>query len=95
MMTPAHPRWSEFYDQLEELLSRWGCSGDGTQLDGKTGAVAPQSRPTLCMSRRLLIEMGCNVEASLAFFRDNGGFCDCEVLLNVEPEPDGPSGRLN
>ena len=65
IMTPEHPRWNEFCDQLEKLLGRWGCSGDG-------------------LSRRLLIEMGCNVEASLAFFRDNGGYCDCEVLLNVD-----------
>jgi hypothetical protein len=27
---------------------------------------------------------GVDVEASLAYFRHHGGFCDCEVLFNVE-----------
>jgi hypothetical protein len=28
---------------------------------------------------------GINVEASLAYFKDHGGYCDCEILLNVDP----------
>ena len=31
---------------------------------------------------------GVNIEASLAYFEDHGGYCDCEILLNVH-EPLG------
>jgi hypothetical protein len=27
---------------------------------------------------------GINVEVSLAYFEDHGGYCDCEILLNVD-----------
>ncbi len=33
---------------------------------------------------RILRAMGCDVPTSLSFFRENGGYCDCEVLFNVE-----------
>jgi hypothetical protein len=31
----------------------------------------------------ILTDMGMEVAPSLAFFRAHGGWCDCEVLLNV------------
>ena len=27
---------------------------------------------------------GIDIEATLAFFESRGGYCDCEILLNVE-----------
>ena len=27
--------------------------------------------------------LGCDVEESLAFFREQGGYCDCEIMLNI------------
>ena len=52
----------------------------------ETNEVAAQDPnwSTLCASRRLLTVMGCDFDASLAFFREHGGYCDCEVLFNVD-----------
>jgi hypothetical protein len=36
--------------------------------------------------KRILQRMGLDepaIEVSVAYFRDHGGYCDCEVLLNV------------
>jgi Protein of unknown function (DUF2695) len=33
----------------------------------------------------LLEQRGYHVEATLALFRQRGGYCDCEVLFNVDP----------
>ena len=85
IMTPDHHRWSEFYERLGQYVSRLGCSGNGTQLDD-AGKITPQdpAQPTHWLSQKLLIEMGCDVDASLEYFREHGGYCDCEVLFNVE-----------
>ena len=33
-----------------------------------------------------MAEMGdINIEATLAYFEDHGGYCDCEILMNVDP----------
>lgn len=39
---------------------------------------------------RLLGKYGVNVEKSIEFFRKNSGFCDCEILMNVECQYDAP-----
>jgi hypothetical protein len=85
IMTPTTLRWPDFVARLEPDLSQYRCSGDGTQLDPKTGEIAAQEQPTHWLSRRLLTEMRCDVEASLAHFREHGGYCDCEVIYNVDP----------
>jgi hypothetical protein len=86
IMTPAHVRWNVFIGRLgQDLEQCGGCSGDGTQLDLETGETAPQKHPTHWLSRRLLAAMDCDVEASLAYFREHGGYCDCEVIYNVHP----------
>lgn len=33
----------------------------------------------------VLNSMGMDVAASLDYFRAHGGYCDCEILMNVEP----------
>lgn len=86
VMTPRHPDWEWFCAELDRDIRQHGCSGDGSQLDPATGKTAPQEQPTHWLSRRLLIKTGCDVEASLAYFREHGGYCDCEVLLNVDPD---------
>jgi hypothetical protein len=36
-------------------------------------------------SKQVMNEMGnIDIPASLAFFKDHGGFCDCEILFNVD-----------
>jgi len=85
VMTPEHPRWSEFYERLsgpegcdfEEaenvLTTTWRCGGGYD----KTYATA------------ILTAMGgIDVPASLAYFEQHGGHCDCEILFNVAPPSD-------
>lgn len=68
IMTPSHPRWEEFAERLEEALRAETC--DST---------------TLRLSTRLLGSMAdIDVAKSVEYFRANGGYCDCEVLLNVD-----------
>jgi hypothetical protein len=39
------------------------------------------------LAKKILREMGgIDVEASIDYFENNGGYCDCEVLLNVDQE---------
>lgn len=83
--TPQHPRWDEFYKLLNDELEAFGCSGDGSQLDMDTPKPAMQTQPTHWLSRHLLTAMQCDVDASIELFKRHGGYCDCEVLFNVDP----------
>jgi hypothetical protein len=50
-------------------LQRWTCFGD------------------VRFTKRILKDMGLDdrsIAVSLAYFRDHGGYCDCEVMLNVD-----------
>ena len=83
LMTPDHPRWNEFVEALEgpgycnfheeELGNpnsiKWHCEG---------GMNKPYAKAILEKMS------GFDVEASLRFFEENGGHCDCEILFNVE-----------
>ena len=69
VLTPDSPRWGAFVEELEALLSKHGCAG-GTS---KRWATA------------VMYRMGdINVASTLAYFEDHGGYCDCEILLNVD-----------
>lgn len=80
-MTPTHDRWTEFADRLE---GPEGCNfqkGENDNITWECGGGHDQTR-----SAGILILMGFTpeaVEASLNFFTDHGGHCDCEVLFNV------------
>ncbi len=72
---PRHPLWDKFIDQLcgPECCNfrndRWTCFGD------------------LRFSEAILDRFGLSetsLQVSLAYFRDHGGFCDCEVVFNVD-----------
>lgn len=73
---PRHPRWDEF---IERLSGPEGCDFTDTTC---VCAGGTDKR----LSRRILARMGLSERAiaiSLAYFEDHGGFCDCEVVLNV------------
>jgi hypothetical protein len=37
------------------------------------------------LAKRIMAHMGgIDITGSIAFFEDHGGFCDCEILLNVD-----------
>lgn len=84
-MTPQHPQWETFCNRLagpegcnfhEKEPNNpksvcWRCNGG----DDKSYATAIlKSMP------------GIDVAASLQYFDDNGGYCDCEILFNLAPE---------
>lgn len=77
-MTREHPRWKEFCATL-------GGPGycDFTE-DGKWKCDSTTNRQ---FARKALAGMGfdeAGIEASLAYFETNGGYCDCEILFNVD-----------
>jgi hypothetical protein len=89
-MTREHPRWEEFCARLEGpegcdfrsdcergVGDTWYCASSNPEF--------PEMAHTL--SRSILMKMGLSHEeiaASLAYFKEHGGYCDCEVLMNVD-----------
>jgi len=71
---PMDDRWEEFVGRLsgpgccDWKEESWTCHGD------------------LRFTMSLLKEMGLTdgaVTTSIQYFKDHGGYCDCEVVLNV------------
>jgi hypothetical protein len=90
VMTPANPRWAEFYGRLE------GPEGCDFHQGDTRNTVALGNRTTWpckggtdqSLTRKILAAMGFTeplIEASCRYFKSHGGFCDCEVLFNVHP----------
>jgi hypothetical protein len=82
MMTREHPRWEEFCDRLE---GPEGCNFHEDDGDGEIHWKCEHDDLTL--SRRILADMGLSktaIEDSVTYFRERGGYCDCEVLFNVK-----------
>ena len=82
LMTPDHPRWEEFVVRLE------GPEG----LDFSLGPEVNQARSRCSggldrpYARRILTAMGgIDVKGSLTYFEEHAGYCDCEILMNVDP----------
>ena len=77
-MGPTHPEWAAFCDALagEGYCNftgdrrGWHCQHDHSHTRSLLANKWPQI----------------DVEATLELFRDHGGYCDCEILLNVRSE---------
>lgn len=79
ILTPEHPRWDEF---TEKLSGEEGCNF--REKDGRTiwNCNGGKDRP---FTRKILTEMaGIDIEATMEYFNSRGGYCDCEILFNVE-----------
>jgi Protein of unknown function (DUF2695) len=77
ILTPKSNRWETFTDALDRAVQTNGCDGDGN-----IGNYLDVYR----QSKRIMADMGnVDIPASLAFFQGNGGYCDCEILMNVDP----------
>ena len=71
VMTKEHPLWDVFLKKLGDRLARYPCKAGRH----KGNAIS------------VLLEMGLSaneVNKSVEYFEHNGGYCDCEILLNVE-----------
>jgi hypothetical protein len=82
-IVPGHPLWEEFVERLE---GPEGC--DFQERDGKT-VWRCSGKDDRTYSRTILAAMGLTPEAvvaTLAYFDQHGGYCDCEVLFNVNTE---------
>lgn len=75
VMTPKHPRWNDFLQKLQ----------DACKVRDSEGRVGWVCDGTTKNARRVLESMArIDVEKSLAYFQDFGGFCDCEIVYNVD-----------
>ena len=69
ILTPKSRRWKAFTEALELALRFNGCDSRGHRL----------AKPILSVME------GVNIPETIEFFKANGGYCDCEILLNVDP----------
>ena len=79
ILTPASPRWSLFVRLLGDTITdglpkgTWRCGNDGSGGSEHRYAEA------------VMAELGgIDIAGTLAFFRQDGGYCDCEILFNVD-----------
>ena len=80
VLTPESPHWNTFAGNLEAIIEMYGCDGDRAHRH----------------ARFIMAKMTCgeiDVEASIAVFEENGGYCDCEILFNVEHSFRASRGR--
>lgn len=79
IMTPEHPSWGRFTRQLRRTL---GCNLREQDDDVLFACDGSHERPKAMAILKGFA--GVDVEASLRFFEEHGGHCDCEILWNVE-----------
>ena len=78
ILTPKSPRWNEFCNALDLMMTaglpegQWRCTGDRGER------VHHQAKQVMQKMRNV------DIDGSLAFFKRNGGHCDCEILFNVD-----------
>jgi hypothetical protein len=79
-MTREHPQWNEFCELLAgkdyckfQGTGHWTCNHDHG------------------FARAILRQWGFSdklIDQSCEYFRANGGYCDCEILFNVDVHSD-------
>jgi Protein of unknown function (DUF2695) len=80
VVSPRHDRWEEFCGRLA------GPQGVNFRHDENGELRWDCDSRDIIYAMRILQQMEFNkasVDASLSYFRDHGGFCDCEILFNV------------
>lgn len=84
-MTPDNPRWKEFAERLEGTE---GCNFREKE-EGNPDSITWDCNGTMerPLARAILEKMGdIDIEATMEFFEENGGRCNCEILFNVDPD---------
>jgi hypothetical protein len=77
ILTPNSKHWVPFINALGHAVQVNGCDGD---------AGINNYLDVYRQSKQIMADMGnVDIPASLTFFQNNGGHCDCEILLNVDP----------
>ena len=80
VMTPESRRWKEFAKRLDRAIAERGCAS-GTNKRNAEAVMRDMG--------------GIDIEASLDYFEDHGGYCDCEILLNVDRDWSWMGAALN
>lgn len=74
IVRPGHPKWKDFVEKLEETCNFKTVKGKTTW----------DCSGDLSFARTILEEMqDVDIERTLEWFEEHGGFCDCEILLNI------------
>ena len=82
LMTPSNPRWEDF---CARLAGEEGCNFHETRPGDISSVVWTCKGGTdKSMASAILKDMGCDIEKSLDYFDEHGGYCDCEILFNVD-----------
>jgi hypothetical protein len=85
IMSKEHPQWEEFLARLE---GPEGCNfgesvpGDPNSLNWKCAGGNDKTFAT-----NILRSMGFSerdIKDSCEYFENHGGYCDCEILFNVD-----------
>jgi hypothetical protein len=78
ILTPDNHRWPEFMHKLGEALF-----AERDEDDRRTSRCEHDHR----FATKIMTEMGdIDIPASIAYFEEHGGYCDCEIGFNVDPE---------
>ena len=78
IMSPSHRRWEEFRDRLQ------GIEGCNFRKDDNNKTIWNCGGNHL-FSRTILKSMPeIDIEKTINYFETHGGYCDCEVLFNVD-----------
>ncbi len=77
IMTKKHPQWNLFSMLLDMKL-------DYEEDEYKKASW--NCNCTLDGTREILEIMAMNIEKSIKYLESNGGYCDCEVMMNVIQE---------
>ena len=69
IMCPEDPRWDSFCDLLVKNLNNFGGC-----------------KHTLYWSKTALriFYPDCDINETVRYFQNRGGYCDCEILMNVD-----------
>ena len=79
IMTANHPRWNEFVERLE---GKEGCDFQEDETEGITWKCKGGTDKTF--AKIILATMPeIDIQKSMEYFEQHGGFCDCEILFNV------------
>jgi hypothetical protein len=82
IMDQDHPGWETFHNIMRLVVDVTGKHCPGTVFVKSGHCRGTKTRPLTCE----ILEKhfpGVDIPATLAYFEDHGGYCDCEVLLNV------------
>jgi len=91
ILTREHPQWDQFIQILEGAVyfHEVDMPGEGEpQIYCQCKGDLTRSVATLAFMTALGIVDDIDVDGTVQYFEANGGYCDCEVLVNVDTEED-------